>query len=309
MFDKRRTMKTRAGFVTIIGLPNAGKSTLMNALIGEQLSVITHKPQTTRKRVLGIVSEKDYQIVFLDTPGILKPNYMLQERMMEYVKYSAKDTDLLLCMVDAPADPEGELFLNNGAVKQILEAEKCPKVLAVNKIDKSNQEAVQMLIDKMQKEGIFNAIVPISAMLNDNLKLLLEMIVELLPTHPKYYPDDQLTDEPERFFVSEIIRSKVFALYRDEIPYSTEVLIDEFKERAKGKDYIAASVVVEKASQKPIIIGKNGDMIKKLGQISREAVEEFLQRPVYLEVHVKVRENWRKNPNQLNRFGYTAADD
>lgn len=302
-------MTHKAGFVSIIGKPNVGKSTLMNALIGEKLSIITSKPQTTRKRVLGILSGEDYQIIFLDTPGILNPEYLLQERMLDYVFASVRDSDIVLFMIDVDSDPTGKQTFTDERVSKILSDTSTKKILLLNKIDLSNQSGIEKLIGELEAENIFAKVIPISAKENFNLPVVIDSINEFLPEHPKYYPDDQLSDENERFFVSEIIREKVFEKYRDEIPYSTEVLIAEFKERENAKDYISAEIVVEKESQKPIILGAKGEAIKKLGQISREAIEKFLQHEVYLELRVKVREKWRSNPNMLKSFGYTPADE
>lgn len=302
-------MNTKSGFVTIVGLPNAGKSTLMNALLGEQLSIATNKPQTTRKKIVGVLSEPDYQIVFLDTPGILKPEYLLQEKMLDFVFSSTNETDILLFIMDITNDKYGTKLLDNEIVQKILKSEKCPKVLVINKIDESDKQAVEALISKAEKTNLFKNVIPISAKLKFNLQSVTDTLLENLPVHPKYYPDDQLTDENERFFVSEIIRGKIFELLKDEIPYSTEVLIAEFKERDKSKDYISAEIVVEKETQKPIIIGNKGNMIKKLGNYSREAIEEFLQREVYLELRVKVRNKWRSNKNLLKNYGYDTSND
>lgn len=302
-------MPTKAGFVTIIGLPNAGKSTLMNSLIGERLSIITSKPQTTRKRILGILDSPDYQIIFLDTPGILNPEYLLQEKMLDHVFISAKETDVLLFIFDISSDAAGGSTFQNDSVQKILKMHKGRKILLINKIDLSTEATVKKLIDSLSAQFEFDDIIPISAVNNFNVEKVLRKIIEYMPEHPKFYPEDQLTDQTERFFVSEIIREKIFELYRDEVPYSCEVEIDEFKERESGKDFISASVIVERDSQKPIIIGKKAEMIKKLGQISREAVESFLQREVYLELNVKVKPKWRSNPLMLKRFGYTIDSD
>ncbi len=280
----------------------------MNALIGEKLSIITNKPQTTRKKILGILSEKDYQIIFQDTPGILNPNYLLQERMLEYVVSAVEDSDLILFIIDIATDKTGEKTLSDSNVVKILKT-KVPKVLLINKVDLSDDKSVELSINSISEKKIFNKIIPISAMLNFNLKQIIETVLEYIPEHPAYYPTDQLSDENERFFVSEIIREKIFELYRDEIPYSTEVIIDEFRERENAKDYIRADIVVERETQKPIILGDKGSSIKKLGSIAREAVEEFLQRPVYLELFVKVRENRRTNPNYLKSYGYSKLDE
>ena len=302
-------MLHKSGFVSIIGKPNVGKSTLMNALIGEKLSIITNKPQTTRKKILGILSAENYQIIFQDTPGILNPEYLLQERMLDYVFQSVKDSELVLFIIDISADPNGSDILSDERVSKILDEAKTKKILLINKIDLSNQNIVENLIKELASKNIFEKIIPISAAEGFNLASVTESIIELLPEHPKYYPDDQLSDENERFFVSEIIREKVFERYRDEIPYSTEVIIAEFKERENAKDYISAEIVVEKESQKPIILGAKGDAIKRLGQEAREAIEKFLQHEVYLELRVKVREKWRSNPTMLKSFGYKKDDE
>ena len=302
-------MPHKSGFVSIIGKPNSGKSTLMNALIGEKLSITTSKPQTTRKRILGILSSEDYQIIFLDTPGILNPEYLMQERMLDYVYSSVKDSDIILFLIDVSTDPKGNLTLNEKHIAEILQDNKTTKILILNKIDLSDQPAVESLINDLSAKNIFERIIPISASKSFNIATITDALIEFLPEHPKYYPDDQLSDANERFFVSEIIREKVFELFRDEIPYSTEILITEFKERENAKAFISAEIVVEKESQKPIILGAKGEAIKRLGKSAREAIEEFLQYEVYLELRVKVREKWRSNPNMLKSFGYTKDDE
>lgn len=302
-------METKAGYVTIIGRPNVGKSTLMNAIIGEKLSITTPKPQTTRKRVLGIYNDAKTQIVFLDTPGILDPAYLLQEKMLEYVFRSVEDADVLLCMIDISTDPLGELTLNNEHVQSIFSKTKMPKICLINKVDLADVEKLEVLTKVLKETKYFEDIIPVAASMALNLHLVLESIVKYLPESPKFYPEEQISDETERFFVSEIIREKIFELYRDEVPYSTEVLIEEFKEREKGKDYISAVIVVERDTQKAIIIGKKGSKIKKLGAMAREGVEAFLQRPVYLELRVKVRKDWRSNPTFLKSFGYITPKE
>ncbi|MCK9280867.1 MAG: GTPase Era [Melioribacteraceae bacterium] len=299
-------MCVKAGFVSIVGKPNAGKSTLLNALLGQKLSIISNKPQTTRKRILGIISEPDHQVVFYDTPGILNPEYLLQERMLDYILYSAKDSDILLFMIDITED-DARIF-ENETIKNLLNND-LKKILIINKIDISNDIRVQNLIDVNKKNSLFDDVIAISATAGFNINSVMEKILEYLPEHPKYYPDDQLTDENERFYVSEIIREKIFEMYRDEIPYSTEVVIEEFKERENAKDYISASIIIERDSQKPIIIGNKGESIKKLGRKSREEIEKFLEREVYLELFVKVKEKWRSNPYQLKNFGYIPNND
>ncbi len=300
-------IKTKAGYCAIVGKPNVGKSTLMNVILGEKISITTPKPQTTRKRVLGIYSDETTQIIFLDTPGILDPAYLLQERMLEYVKASAKDADVLLFLVDASNPNAYDDFFSNEQIAELLSL-KAPKILAINKIDLANESIVKHLVDSFESKNVFEKVIPISAIGAFNVSVLLESVIEFLPVHPKYFPDDQLSDATERFFVSEIIREKIFEIYKDEIPYSAEVEIDEFKEREGRKDYIRASIIVERETQKPIIIGAKGAMIKKLGQRAREEIEAFLERPVFLELRVKVRPKWRSNPNMLRRFGYVPEE-
>jgi len=301
-------MKTKSGYVAIIGKPNVGKSTLMNSILGEKISIVTNKPQTTRKRVLGILSDENYQIIFLDTPGILDPNYLLQKKFMEFVQNSVNDADILVVLIDVINDKEGKNTLEDKIVKQILDKQKKPKILVLNKIDKSNEDVVNKLAEKFEKLNIFTKIIPISALLKFSISNVVDAIVENLPIGPKYFPDDQLTDEHERFFVSEIIREKIFEIYKEEIPFSTEVLIEEFSENEGRKDFILASIVVERETQKPIIIGKKGETIKKVGKYAREAIEELLGRPVFLELRVKVRPKWRSDERLLNSFGYNSNE-
>ena len=302
-------MSIKSGFVSIIGKPNVGKSTLMNALIGERLSIITNKPQTTRKRILGILTAENSQIIFLDTPGILNPEYLLQKRMLEYVIQSVKDSDVVLVIIDVDSDSSGSKTFSDERVKEVLKESNTKKILLLNKIDLSNQPNIEKLINQFSEKSNFEKVIPISAKEGFNLETVIDTIVEMLPEHPKYFPEDQITDENERFFVTEIIREKVFERYREEIPYSTEVLIEEFIERENAKDYVSAVIVVEKETQKPIILGAKGESIKKLGQAARKEIEKFLQREVYLELRVKVREKWRSNPNLLKNFGYTTDNE
>ncbi len=297
-------MNTKAGYVAILGLPNVGKSTLLNALLAQKISIVNEKPQTTRKRILGILSEENYQVIFLDTPGILKPAYLLQEKMMDDVNRSITDADIFVLMIDVCDDPEGDKLLSLPEVKKIIDS-NVPVILVLNKVDKIQQEVVTVMLTKFGGKGNFKSIIPLAAGVNYNVRKVLVEIVDLLPENPKFYPDGIVADENERFFVSEIIREKILDLYREEIPYSVEVLINDFKERESNKDYIDAEIVVEKESQKGIIIGKQGSAIKKLGAESRKAVEEFLGREVYLELRVKVRKNWRSDEKMLRYFGYS----
>ncbi|MBE0572797.1 MAG: GTPase Era [Ignavibacteriaceae bacterium] len=298
----------KTGYVAILGLPNSGKSTLLNALLGQKLSITTSKPQTTRKRILGILSEESYQIIFLDTPGILSPAYLLQEKMMEDVKSSLDDADVIILIIDVKEDPQAETLFNQEFVKASVFKSKKPKMLVLNKVDLLTQERATELIKIFEAKKIFDEVIPISASLNFNIQRVREEIIRHLAEGPKLFPDDQVTDESERFFVSEIIREKILEIYRDEIPYSCEVLIVEFKERETSKHFISAEVVVERESQKAIIIGKVGSAIKKLGEVSRKSIEEFLQREVFLELRVKVRKKWRSDENLLKSFGYTKKE-
>lgn len=298
-------MAVKSGYVSIIGLPNVGKSTLMNSLLGQKISITTNKPQTTRKRILGILSEEDYQIIFLDTPGILKPHYLLQEKMLDYIENSIKDADVLVMMVDIVNDSRSEKFLKSEVVKKTSDM-NVPKILVLNKIDSYKKKDIQELMDYYKQQNFFDKIIAVSASTGLYVDDLKKMIIESLPEHPKYYPDEYLSDENERFFTSEIVREKIFEMYGDEVPFSCEVVISEFKERTNSKDYIKADIIVEKETQKPIIIGKKGEKIKKLGELARKDIEYFLDREVFLEIQVKVRDGWRQNPNALKRFGYVA---
>ena len=299
-------MNHKSGYVAILGLPNAGKSTLLNALLGQKIAITNKKPQTTRKKILGILSHNNYQIIFLDTPGILSPSYLLQEKMMEQVTLSLNDADVILLLIDVKKDPSGNQTFNQKFVIENLNKSKRKIVVLLNKIDLVQQNEVVKFLEHFESMNKFNAVIPISATEIFNLDRLLETIVGELPEGPSYYPEDIVADENERFFVSEIIREKILELYREEIPYSVEVLISEFKERKENKDFISAEIVVERDTQKAIIIGKGGSAIKKLGQIAREAVEEFLQRETFLELRVKVRKNWRSDENLLKQFGYKS---
>lgn len=301
--------KIKSGYVTIIGKPNVGKSTLMNQLLGERLSIISSKPQTTRKRILGILNGSEYQVIFLDTPGILTPNYMLQEKFLDFVRSSVRDADIIIVMIDMGNDKQAVNTLSDEIVSKVLSNPKQKKLAVLNKADLSNEGEIKKLIEKLEGIKTFDSVIPVSAKENYNTEAVFDTIINLLPVGPRYYPEDQLTDEPERFFVTEIIREKIFELYRDEIPFSTEVEIEDFKERSKGKDFVLASIIVEKNTQKGIIIGNKGEMIKRVGKNAREAIELFLQRPVFLELHVKVKSKWRSNPQMLRRFGYDLPND
>ncbi|MFD0863591.1 GTPase Era [Sungkyunkwania multivorans] len=290
--------KHKAGFVNIIGNPNVGKSTLMNAFIGEKLSIITSKAQTTRHRIFGIVNGDDFQVVFSDTPGIIKPAYELQESMMDFVKSAFEDADVLLYMVEI-----GEKDLKDEAFFNKITNTKIPVLLLLNKIDRSNQE---MLEQQMQfwKEKVPNAeVYPISALENFNVGTIFNRILELLPESPPFYPKDQLTDKPERFFVNEAIREKILLNYKKEIPYAVEVDTEEFFEE-ENIIRIRSIIMVERDTQKGIIIGHKGAALKKVGIQARKDLEKFFGKQIHLELYVKVNKNWRSNANQLKRFGY-----
>ncbi|MBK1439779.1 GTPase Era [Parapedobacter sp. ISTM3] len=290
-------MSHKAGFVSIIGKPNAGKSTLMNALVGEKMSIVTPKAQTTRHRIIGIVNEPDYQIVFSDTPGVIKPAYTLQASMMSFVEGSLIDADVILLMADIQ-----ERYDERDVIEKLRKTTS-PVAVLINKIDKSTEEEVKSKIAFWEETLHPQAVFAISALHGHNLAAVMSFILEHLPEHPPYYEKDALTDKSERFFVSEIIREKVFKLYEKEIPYSTEVIITAFKEEP-AITRISAEIIVERDSQKNIIIGKGGSMIKKVGTYAREDVEAFLQKKVFLELFVKVIPDWRKKDNYLKRFGY-----
>lgn len=288
----------KAGFVNIIGNPNVGKSTLMNAFVGERLSIITSKAQTTRHRILGIVNGDDFQIIFSDTPGIIKPAYGLQESMMNFVKSAFEDADILIYMVEI-----GEKELKDeGFFNKIIHSE-IPVLLLINKIDTSTQEAVAQSA-AYWREKVPNALVlSISALQNFNVTTVFEKLIELLPESPAFYPKDQLTDKPERFFVNEKIREKILLFYNKEIPYSVEVETEEFVE-TDTIIKIRSIIMVERDTQKGIIIGHKGTALKRVGAEARKDLERFFDKKIFLELYVKVNKNWRSDKKQLRRFGY-----
>lgn len=302
-------MSIKSGYVSIIGKPNAGKSTLLNALLGQKLSITTYKPQTTRKKITGILSEDDYQIVFLDTPGILKPKYMLQEKMLDAVKSSVRDADIIIYLADAGEVDQSKPNSEDVFLSYITPETEQIRIGVINKADISSPEAVDFLLKALKEKNLFDEVLVISALNGFNVNQLKELLISKLPEHPKYFPDEIVSDENERFFVSEIIREKILELYKEEIPYSTEVIIEEFTEREGRKDLIQAMIYVERNSQKGILIGKGGAAIKQLGERARHDIEEFLERPVYLELRVKVREDWRSNEQYLKSFGYSDNAD
>lgn len=291
-------MAHKAGFVGIIGKPNVGKSTLMNRLVGEGLSIVTHKAQTTRHRIKGILNTEDYQIVFSDTPGLLEPHYLLQEKMMDFVKATLEDADAVLFISDL-----SEAYMDEAIIDK-LSAVKAPLIVVLNKIDLSTQDEINKLVHGWKKKLKPLAVIPVSALKKFNTEKIIEAIVELLPEAPPYFPKDSLSDANERFFVSEIIREKIMLHYQQEIPYSTEVIVEAFKDEEKIVK-IAATIFVERDSQKGILIGKAGEDIKRIGVEARIDIEKFLGKKVFLELFVKVEKEWRKNENKLRRFGYS----
>jgi GTP-binding protein Era len=289
-------MSHNAGFVSIIGKPNVGKSTLMNALIGEKLSITNPKAQTTRHRILGIYNDEEHQLVFSDTPGILDPAYKLQEEMMSAVDSAMKDADILLYLVEA------EEPFNEQLIKQ-LNKDSAPVVLVINKVDLNNQEQIAERMRDWDSQLPNAEILPVSALHHFNTKELLEMIKGHLPEHPPYYDKDELTDRPVRFFVSEIVREAILKHFKKEIPYSVEVVVTEYKEEGR-MDRINATIFVERETQKMILIGQGGRAIKRLGTDARKSIENFIQKKVYLDLTIKVRKDWRSNENDLKDFGY-----
>jgi GTP-binding protein Era len=297
----------RAGYVALVGRPNAGKSTLLNALLGQKLSIVSSKPQTTRHRIVGILNGDGFQVVFLDTPGMIEPKYLLQNSMMKAVHSALRDADLLVRLVDASiVPPAGEAAVEEAFTARLT----IPEILVLNKTDIAAADQVRRLSERAAAGARPpRKIVQISALRGTGLDLLREDIVSFLPFHPPYYPDDSLSDANERFFVAEIIREKIFECYREEIPYSTTVRILAFEEKAGRKDRIEAEICVERESQKGILIGGRGAALKKVGQLARADIETFLDRPVFLELRVKVREKWRDDRLWLQRLGYSEPND
>ncbi len=291
-------MPHKAGYVNIIGNPNVGKSTLMNALVGERLSIITQKAQTTRHRILGIVNGEDYQLLFNDTPGIIKPAYELQESMMDVVDAAFKDADILVYMVEL-----GEQQLKDERFFNKITHAKVPVLLLINKIDTGNQDKLEAQV-AFWKEKVPNAeIFPISALEKFGVQEVFNRIVALLPESPPYYPKDALTDKSERFFVNETLREKILLHYKKEVPYSVEIETESFKEE-EDIIRIRSLIMVERDSQKGIIIGHKGQALKRVGTEARKDLEVFFNKKIHLELYVKVNKNWRNNEKQLKRFGY-----
>ena len=293
----------KAGFVNILGNPNVGKSTLMNVLVGERMSIINRKPQTTRHRILGIVNEDAYQIVFSDTPGrVHDPQYEMHDAMNRFIRSAFQDADAVLFVTTVKETGKDiDTYVEEVARLEV------PKFLLINKCDLVSSTEVNELIGKYERSGHFDQIFPISAMHRQGTDEILPALLAVLPEHPPYYPKDQLTDRPERFFVTELIRENILDLYHQEVPYSCEVIIEDFKEGTDKKGEITrirSVIFVNRKTQKAILIGKGGEAIKRLGTRSRKDIEDFLQTRVFLDLHIKVRENWRDDERMLKRFGY-----
>ena len=293
-------MAHKSGFVNIIGHPNVGKSTLMNMLIGEKLSIITPKAQTTRHRILGIVNGEDYQIVYSDTPGIVKPHYKLHESMMKFVHSALQDADIFVYMTEVAEDNYDEEVISK------IKLSGKPLLFLINKVDIISPKEVEEKVKFWQQKLPTAIVIPISAKLNYNTDKISSEILKLLPENEPYFPkDDELSDRPLRFFISEIVREHIFQLYKQEIPYSAEVVIDSYKEKAEIV-VICATIYVERETQKAIILGHKGEAIKKLGTLARKDIEGFIEHKVFLELSIKVSKDWREDANQLKRFGYEA---
>lgn len=292
-------MQKKSGFVSIIGIPNAGKSTLLNAILGQNISIVTPKPQTTRNKIFGIYTKDNTQIVFVDTPGILDPKYKLQQFMKREIESSFAEADIIVLVVDINKIDKQALSEIYSKYKKEFTEHKL--ICALNKIDLMKKEDVLVAIGRLADSFKFDDFVPLSAATKFNVDTLLNVITSYLPEGEFYYDDDMLTSQPEKFFVSEIIRQNILRQYQDEIPFSVYVDINEFKERERGKDFINASIIVERDTQKAIIIGSEGAAIKNLGEVSRREIEKFIDRKVYLELHVKVKKDWKNDDKFLKQ--------
>lgn len=294
----KHTENHRSGYVAIIGKPNAGKSTLMNRLLGNKVSITTHKPQTTRHQILGIHSEDDLQIIFLDTPGVINPRYELQKAMMKTVDRARTDADIILFIVDV-TEPEipGRIF------KMFSSMKGKDIFLIINKIDKTSEQQCEVVANNIQGKFDFDETLFVSAINGTGLQPLMDTVKDNIKEGPPFYPKDMLSEQPVRFFVAEMIREQLFLLYHQEIPYSSTISIVQYDER-DDLDYISADIIVNRESQKGILIGKGGKAIKKLGKSSREVIQNFVDKKVYLDLHVKVRDKWRENPSHVRHYGY-----
>ncbi|MGB9594109.1 MAG: GTPase Era [Anaerolineae bacterium] len=296
----------RSGFVALVGRPNVGKSTLMNAYLGQKIAIVSEKPQTTRQRILGILTEPKYQIVFVDTPGIHKPHHLLGEYMVTTAKRTLKDADVILWLVDGSVPPTPE---DVDIGQTLREAAKVPIILAVNKIDLVPEGDWDGIAAQYLALADIHAHALISATRGDNRDRLLEMIVDALPLGPRYFPEEQVTDQDERFLAAELIREQVLRECHQEVPHSVAVIVDEFKDRSDDLSYISATITVERESQKQIVIGRGGSMLKRIGQGARLEIEKALGRRVYLELWVKVLPKWRRDPGLLKRLGYVLPPE
>jgi GTPase len=305
--DNTTTAKPfRCGYAALIGAPNAGKSTFMNAVLGAKISIVTAKPQTTRRRLLGFHTTDAHQILFIDTPGLIKPRYRLQQAMVNSAMAAIREADVVLHLIDAArAIKRGDVF-PHGLLDVFAEAGQ-PVLSVLNKVDLlPDKKQLLPLMDSIHNAYRFGSIIPISALEGDGIDSVIAALVALLPVGPPLFPEDQLSDQPERFFVSEIIREKIFEQFRDEVPYATEVYIAEFREgEGQAKDFISAEIVVERESQRRIILGTGGQAIKRIGAEARQDIEEFLGRDVFLDLHVRIRERWRDDAAWVRRMGYT----
>jgi len=291
----------KSGYVAIVGRPNVGKSTLLNYLLGYDLAIVTKKPETTRDKILGTLTTKEGQINFLDTPGIHSPHTLLGKHMVKQAHYAMSEVDLILALIDAKSGVTQE----DERMFELIGAEKKPAILLINKADLIDRRLLLPMIEKCNNLKVFKECIPISATKEENLDVILPKLFENLPEGPKYFPDDHLTDRPVKFQVAELIRQQVLGLTQEEIPYSVAVLVDQMKKRPGKKLYfIQATIFVERKSQKPIIIGKRGSKLKEIGEAARKKIEETLNKRVYLELWVKIQENWRKDPRALKMLGY-----
>ena len=298
MTEEKKEQTHRSGFVNIVGNPNVGKSTLMNLLVGERVSIITSKAQTTRHRIMGIVNTPELQIVYSDTPGVLRPNYKLQESMLEFSESALGDADVLLYVTDTVETADkNEFFLER------VRGVKCPVLLLINKVDLTTQPELEALVERWHQELPEAEIIPLSALNNFNVQPLKKRIESLIPPSPPYFEKDALTDKPARFFVTEIIREKILLYYQKEIPYSVEVVVEAFREE-EARIHIQALITVERDSQKGIIIGHKGVALKKVGSMARRDMERFFEKKIFLELFVKVEKDWRNRDNLLRAYGY-----
>lgn len=298
MTEEKKEQTHRSGFVNIVGNPNVGKSTLMNLLVGERVSIITSKAQTTRHRIMGIVNTPELQIVYSDTPGVLRPNYKLQENMLEFSESALGDADVLLYVTDTVETADkNEFFLER------VRGVKCPVLLLINKVDLTTQSELEALVERWHQELPEAEIIPLSALNNFNVQPLKKRIESLIPPSPPYFEKDALTDKPARFFVTEIIREKILLYYQKEIPYSVEVVVESFREE-EARIHIQALIIVERDSQKGIIIGHKGVALKKVGSMARRDMERFFEKKIFLELFVKVEKDWRNRDNLLRAYGY-----